>query len=64
MTVLRRRHENGMAVSNPADPTYYQNQKRYTDISQHDLIEAVRDTLRLLPDAGETLVIGKLFLQG
>lgn len=49
----------GMSVVDHRNPMYHETQTRFTQISNDDLEAAVRETLRLLPDAGETLVLGE-----
>eukprot|EP00794_Sanderia_malayensis_P014734 gene14734-16269_t len=52
-TIYRRRQELGMQISDANGPC-----TTYTSISQTDLCEAIRDVLRVLPNAGESYVIG------
>eukprot|EP00794_Sanderia_malayensis_P001669 gene1669-1858_t len=52
-TIYRRRQELGMQISDANGP-----RTTYTSISQTDLCEAIRDVLRVLPNAGESYVIG------
>ena len=54
-TVLRRRHQLGLPVSGTNGP-----RSTYTDISQSDLCNIVREVLQILPNAGETFVQGAL----
>ena len=58
-TVLRRRHQYSMPVSNTAGPRIM-----YCDISQEQLCEIVEEVLQVMPDAGETYVIGALRSRG
>ena len=58
-TLLRRRHEYGLAVSDTRGP-----RTTYTNISQSDLCNVVRDVLGILPNAGETFVLGALRQRG
>lgn len=58
-TLLRRRREYGLPVSGT------QGQRTtYTDISGNDLYSIVSEVLRILPNAGETFVIGALRQRG
>ena len=54
-TLLRRRNEYGMPVSNTRSP-----RNTYTHISEHELCNVVREVLSMLPNAGETFVLGAL----
>ena len=54
-TVLRRRHQLGLPVSSTNGP-----RNTYTNISQSDLCNIVREVLQILPNAGETFVQGAL----
>ena len=54
-TVLRRRHQLGLPVSGTNGP-----RNTYTNISQSDLCNIVREVLQILPNAGETFVQGAL----
>ena len=54
-TLLRRRTEYGIEVSSNAGPRV-----TYSNISHHDLCNQVQDILDILPEAGETMVIGAL----
>ena len=58
-TLLRRRHEYGFQVANRVGP-----RNTYTEISEEQLCNAVRDILGTIPDAGETYVIGALRSRG
>ena len=51
----RRRAEFGMTISDSSGP-----RKTYTEISSNDLNTVVKEILDILPDAGETCVIGAL----
>ena len=54
-TVLRRRHEYGLPVENTVGP-----RESYSNISHDDLCDVVREVLAMVPDGGETFVIGAL----
>ena len=54
-TLRRRRVEFGMTISDPSGP-----RKTYTEISSNDLNTVVKEILDILPDAGQTYVIGAL----
>ena len=54
-TLLRRRHEYSLPVSNTSGP-----RNTFTEISRIDLCNVVREVLQLLPNAGETFVLGAL----
>ena len=54
-TLFRRRHEYGLTVSNTRGP-----RNTYTEITQNDLCNIVREVLQILPNAGETFVLGAL----
>ena len=54
-TLRRRRAEFGMTISDSSGP-----RKTYTEISSNDLNTVVKEILDILPDAGETYVIGVL----
>ena len=54
-TLRRRTAEFGMTISDPSGP-----RKAYTEISSNDLNTVVKEILDILPDAGETYVIGAL----
>ena len=54
-TLRQRRAEFGMTISDPSGP-----RKMYTKISSNDLNTVVKENLDILPDAGETYVIGAL----
>eukprot|EP00794_Sanderia_malayensis_P013230 gene13230-14588_t len=58
-TLRRRRQEHGMALSETRGPRL-----TYTQTSNEDLCNTVRSILFLLPDVGETLVIGALRARG
>ena len=52
-TVLRRQHQLGLPVSGTNGP-----RNTYTNISQSDLCNIVREVLQFLPNAGETFKQG------
>eukprot|EP00112_Aurelia_sp_Birch-Aquarium-sp1_P026258 Seg920.7 transcript_id=Seg920.7/GoldUCD/mRNA.D3Y31 product="hypothetical protein" protein_id=Seg920.7/GoldUCD/D3Y31 len=52
-TLQRRRIEVGLIMSNRAGP-----RRTYTDISDEELQRTIRDVLQILPNAGETYIIG------
>ena len=54
-TLKRRRAKFGMTISDPSWP-----QKKYTEISSNDFNTVVKEMLDILPDAGETYVIGAM----
>ena len=54
-TLLRRRHEYSLPVSNTIGQ-----RDTYTEISQTDLCDVVREVLQVLPNAGETFVLAAL----
>ena len=54
-TLRRRRAEFGMTISEPSGP-----RKTYTEICSNDPNSVVKEILDILPDAGETDVIGAL----
>ncbi len=54
-TILRRRHEYRLPVSNTSGP-----RNTFTEISHTDLCNVVREVLQILPNAGETFVLGAL----
>ena len=54
-TLLRRRREYGFQVANIVGP-----RNIYTDISEEELCNAVREILSTMPDAGETYITGAL----
>ena len=58
-TLLRRRHEFGLPVSDSRGP-----RSTYSNISQTDLCNVVREVLQILPNAGETFVLGALRQRG
>jgi len=58
-TILRRRHQYSMAVSNTTGPRI-----TYSDISDARLCEIVGEVLQVMPNAGETYVIGSLRSRG
>ena len=49
----RRRHEYGMNVASTVGP-----RSTYTNISDEDLCTVISDALRILPNAGESYIIG------
>lgn len=58
-TILRRRHQYSMAVSNTTGPRI-----TYSDISDARLCEIIGEVLQVMPNAGETYVIGSLRSRG
>eukprot|EP00111_Clytia_hemisphaerica_P013704 TCONS_00040304-protein len=54
-TLLRRRSEHGIDISQVRGPRV-----TYTVISHEDLCSQIQEILQILPDAGETMVIGAL----
>ena len=58
-TLLRRHHEFGLPVSDSRGP-----RSTYSHISQTDLCNVVREVLQILPNAGETFVLGALRQRG
>ena len=52
-TLRRRRHEYGMNVAGTSGP-----RSTYTSISNEDLCTVISDALRILPNAGESYIIG------
>jgi len=54
-TLLRRRREYGLTVSSTRGP-----RSTYTDITQNDLCNIIREVLQILPNAGETFILGAL----
>ncbi len=58
-TLQRRRQECGVTVSAPAGP-----RQTYTDISQGDLCQVIKEILQVLPNAGETYLIGACSSRG
>ena len=54
-TLLRRRREYEFQVANSVGP-----RNTYTDISEEELCNAVREILSTMPDAGETYITGAL----
>lgn len=54
-TLLRRRHEYGLSVAVTRGP-----RSTYTEITQNNLCDVVREVLQILPNAGETFVLGAL----
>ena len=58
-TILRRRHEYGLPVANTEGP-----RESYSDISHDELCDVVREVLGMVPDGGETFVIGALRSRG
>ena len=58
-TLQRRRQECGLTVSAPAGP-----RQTYTEISQEDLCQFIKEVLQVLPNDGETYVIGACSSRG
>lgn len=58
-TLQRRRQECGVTVSSPTG-----SRQTYTEISQEDLCKVIREVLQVLPNAGETYVIGACSSRG
>ena len=58
-TILRRRSQYGMPVSSSYGPRI-----TYSDVTDENLCQAVREILQLMPNAGETYVIGALRSRG
>jgi len=54
-TILRRRQEYGLPISSGVGP-----RSTYSDISEEQLCNVLREILQLMPDAGETYVIGAI----
>jgi hypothetical protein len=54
-TILRRRHDYRLPVSNTSGP-----RNTFTEISHTELCNVVREVLQILPNAGETIVLGAL----
>ena len=54
-TILLRRHEYRLPVSNTSGP-----RNTFTEITNTDLCNVVREVLQILPNAGETFVLGAL----
>lgn len=54
-TLLRRRHQYQLDVAHTSGP-----RNSFSELSQQDLCIAVREVLEILPNAGETYVIGAL----
>jgi hypothetical protein len=54
-TILRRRHQYRLPVSNTSGP-----RNTFTEITHTDLCNVVREVLQILPNAGETFVLGAL----
>lgn len=52
-TLQRRRIEVGLIMSNRVGP-----RRTYTDIADEELQRTIRDVLQILPNAGETYIIG------
>ena len=59
ITLLRRRHEYGLPISGTQG-----HRTTYTDILGNDLCSIVSEVLGILPNAGETFVIGALRQRG
>ena len=58
-TLLRRRQQYGLEIANTVGPRI-----TYTDLDDEQLCAIVRDILQLMPDAGETYVIGSIKSRG
>ena len=58
-TLLRRRHENGMDVNSTRGP-----RRSYSNINNDQLCQQVSHILQILPNAGETFVLGALRQRG
>ena len=58
-TLLRRRHENGMVVNNTRGP-----RSSYSGVSSDQLCQHISQILQILPNAGETFVLGALRQRG
>ena len=58
-TLRRRRIEYGLEICNTRGP-----RSTYTDINNEQLKDIIREILEILPDAGETIVIGALRTRG
>ena len=58
-TLLRRRHENGMTVNSTRGP-----RRSYSNINTDQLCQQVSHILQILPNAGETFVLGALRQRG
>ena len=58
-TLLRRRREYGLVVNSTRGQ-----RSSYTTMSQNDLCNVVREVLQILPNAGETFVLGALRQRG
>ena len=58
-TLLRRRHENGMIVNSSSGP-----RRSYSEINNDHLCQQVSNIVRILPNAGETFVLGALRQRG
>jgi hypothetical protein len=58
-TLLRRRHQYQLPVAQIRGP-----RNNFTEISQEHLCDAVTQVLHLLPNAGETFMIGALRSRG
>ena len=52
-TLRRRRHEYGMSIASSVGP-----RSTFTKISDEDLCTVISDALRILPNAGESYIIG------
>ena len=52
-TLRRRRHEYGLNVASSSGP-----RSTYTNISDEELCAVISDALRILPNAGESFIIG------
>ena len=58
-TILRRRQQYGLPVTNTEGP-----RESYSNISHEELCEHIRDVLGMVPNGGETIVIGALRSRG
>lgn len=54
-TILRRRHQYSMPVNDTSGPRV-----TYSDITNSQLCDAISEVLQIMPNAGETIVIGAL----
>ena len=58
-TLLRRRHQYHLKVANTQGPRNF-----FSEITDEDLCNSVREVLQILPNAGETYVIGAIRSRG
>lgn len=58
-TVLRRRHESGMTVNSTTGA-----RRSYSNINNEELCQHISNVLQILPNAGETFVLGALRQRG